>query len=71
MVQDDTPTGPSSANGSVKPERSVVVQEQRDVASEAEDGQEHDEGGEEVVQEDDDENDGTETQGMSINGRLF
>jgi hypothetical protein len=45
-------------NGSTK-QQTVVVQHQPDVASEAEDGQDHDDGGDEPAQTDDEENDGT------------
>ena len=60
VAREDTTTDPGNENGSGKPEGTVVVQEQQDVASEAEDGQDHEDGGEDPAhEEEDEENDGT------------
>ena len=55
------PESTDPVNGNVKPERTVVVQEIQDAASEAEDGQEHEDGADDAaaVRTDDEESDGT------------
>jgi len=55
------PESTDPVNGTVKPERAVVVQEIQDAASEAEDGQEHEDGADDAaaVRTDDEESDGT------------
>lgn len=71
VAQEDPTTDIGNENGSVKSQRTVMVQEQQEVASEAEDGQDHEDGGEEVPQEEDEENDGRKQQCINIDGRLF
>lgn len=70
MLPEEPATEDGTENGSTKP-RTVVVQQLQDVASEAEDGQDHEDGGDEPTQTDEDENDGTYSSILTVDNRLL
>ena len=59
-AQEDNQTDPGNESGRVKRERTVVVQERQDIVSEPEDGQDHDDAGDDTAapQSENEENDG-------------
>jgi len=69
MLPEESATENGTENGSTKP-RTVVVQQQ-DVASEAEDGQDHEDGGDEPTHTDEEENDGTYPMILTVDNRLL
>jgi len=69
MLPEEPATENGTENGSTKPPTGVV--QQQDVASEAEDGQDHEDGGDEPTHTDEEENDGTYPIVLTVDSRLL
>ena len=70
MLPEEPATENGTENGSTKPP-TVVVQQQQDVASEAEDGQDHEDGGDEPTHTDEEDNDGIYPIILTLTGDFF